>query len=132
MIKPGGMSIVQMLFGFDGRIRRRDFWLWSFVNLAAGLAVLAVAAMAAVLIVSYTQSYAHFLWHVPLTLVALVPFGWIILALQAKRQHDIGRSMQWWVNYIPFVGLAWVIGECYLRAGMADTNAYGPSPKAGR
>ncbi len=129
MLKPGGMSIGQMLFGFGGRIRRRDFWLWSFVNLAAGLAVLSVAGMTAVLIVGQTQSYAHFLWHVPLTLLAMVPFGWVIMALQVKRQHDIGRSMQWWVNYIPFVGWIWVIGECYLREGMADANAYGPSPK---
>lgn len=124
------MPTWQMLFGFKGRIRRRDFWLWSFANLAAGLSVMAVAGMIAVLIAFDTQSYVHFLWHVPVTLVALIPFGWVILALQVKRQHDIGHSCQWWVNFIPFVGWAWVIGECYIREGMVGSNAYGPSPKA--
>jgi len=129
MTKPGGMPLPQMLFGFDGRIRRRDFWLWSFANLAAGLTVIGVAGVLAILTVAYTQSYRYFFGLSVAAVIAMVPFGWVIMALQVKRQHDIGHSMQRLVNFIPFLGWIWVIGECYLREGMAGDNAYGPSPK---
>lgn len=94
------------LFSFEGRIRRRDYWLISFgVGLASGFA----AAFAEAAPVLY--------------LLVLIPLCWINVATGAKRCHDLGHS-GWW-QLIPFYPL-WMA----FQDGEPGSNEYGPNPKA--
>ena len=92
------MSIAEKLFGFQGRLRRRDWWLLgvavSVVQFAVDQAVLyALYGPAGTLFgpgdfIAKAQSNPH-----PLVdaLVGL-PFLWPQLALTVKRRHDRGKS----------------------------------------
>ena len=94
------------LFSFEGRIRRRDYWLISFgVGMASGLA----AALAEAAPVLY--------------LLILIPLCWINLATGAKRCHDLGHS-GWW-QIIPFYPV-WMA----FQDGEPGANEYGPNPKS--
>ena len=94
------------LFSFEGRIRRRDYWLISFgVGMASGLAA-AISESAPVLY-----------------LLILIPLCWINLATGAKRCHDLGHS-GWW-QIIPFYPI-WMA----FQEGEPGANEYGPNPKA--
>lgn len=93
------------LFSFEGRIRRRDYWIISFcVGLALGLA----AAIA---------ESAPFLY-----LLIWIPLCWIELAVGAKRCHDLGHN-GWW-QLIPFYTV-WMA----FQDGYSGNNKYGPNPK---
>jgi len=83
------MTLKQMLFGFDGRIRRRDWWLWS---IATGLIYAAVVVTVNGLIF---QSFAmdpvfdgNLVGPFALSVVLYLPLLWVQLALAAKRAHD--------------------------------------------
>lgn len=94
------------LFSFEGRIRRRDYWLISFgIGLALGLAA-AIAESAPVLY-----------------LLIWIPLCWIELATGAKRCHDLGHN-GWW-QLIPLYPV-WMA----FQEGDAFDNKYGPNPKA--
>jgi uncharacterized membrane protein YhaH (DUF805 family) len=119
------MGIVQLLFGFNGRIRRTHYWLgwfgagfvistvfWVTFFIFGGAGMLATAAVnrggntmtgagaaaaggLGVLLFLMVMAYAAALF-------------WVHPALQAKRWHDL---------------------ECGFLDGTPGPNAYGPSPK---
>lgn len=87
------MPLKDLLFGFEGRIRRRDWWLWGIgVGLAWGLVLGAISA--ALFGVSLTTSLLggaglpHGWTFTAFSLVTFVPLLWVHAALAAKRAHD--------------------------------------------
>lgn len=74
------MSVLSVLFSYDGRIGRRIYWLGSFgVGIALGVLVPLISVVVGP-------------WF---ALLALFPAVWCIGAINAKRLHDIGKS-GWW------------------------------------
>jgi uncharacterized membrane protein YhaH (DUF805 family) len=124
------MTLRAMLFGFDGRIRRRDFWLWSIIN-CIGLCSMSVFLTRFFVDTALDGSSMGVQWFHNLAIIAaLSPFFWIGAALNIKRLHDVGRSYRWWrINLVPVLGWAWTFFECGLKDGMPGPNRYGPSPK---
>lgn len=124
------MPLWQMLFGFSGRIRRRDFWLYSCLNALAGLTVNFGLTLAFFLPMINSHTMVTPAWSSYAMLAAMAPFAWVASALNIKRLHDIGRSYRWWrINLIPVLGWVWTFMECGLRDGNPGTNPYGPPPK---
>jgi uncharacterized membrane protein YhaH (DUF805 family) len=65
-----------------------------------------------------------------LEFVLLIPYVWILLALQIKRWHDRDKSWVWiFISLIPLVGPIWALVECGFLDGTPGPNKYGPSPK---
>ena len=124
------MPIWRMLLGLSGRIRRRDFWLWSIVNFIAYVAV-CVVIIGFVVDTALDGSGMGVQWmHNLVIIAAMFPFFWVGTALNIKRLHDVDRSYRWWrINLIPVLGWAWTFFECGLRDGTPGPNRYGPSPK---
>jgi uncharacterized membrane protein YhaH (DUF805 family) len=124
------MNLWRMLFALSGRIRRRDYWLWSIVNLI-GFCGMSVIVTRFYVDIALDGSGMGVQWFHNLTILAAVfPFFWIGTALNIKRLHDINRSYRWWrINLIPVVGWAWTFFECGLKDGTPGPNRYGPSPK---
>jgi uncharacterized membrane protein YhaH (DUF805 family) len=115
---------------FEGRSRRKEFWMFVLFNM---LALLALAALGAAGI-AMSEDYGGLLF-VPLgiyVLAALIPN----LAVATRRFHDVGKS-GWLLlllivlGMIPFVGIvASIIEIVFLcQDGDPGINQYGPNPK---
>lgn len=91
------MPLKDLLFGFEGRIRRRDWWLW---GLALGFAYFALFALGGGLLFGSAWSSSLLGGSVepgswPMTLFGVVsyaPLLWVQAALATKRAHDRNMS----------------------------------------
>ena len=108
---------------FEGRSRRKEYWMFVLFNL---LVVLVLAALGAVGL-AINEDYGGVLF-IPLGIYLLAVFlpG---LAVQVRRLHDTGRSGWWWfICLVPFVGGLILLIFCVLDSE-PGTNQYGPCPK---
>jgi uncharacterized membrane protein YhaH (DUF805 family) len=101
--------------GFEGRARRKEYWMFGLFNVLIGSALLLLMAVSESLLILAVIYY----------LGILVPS----LAVTIRRLHDIGKS-GWWIliNFVPFVGgLILLIFTCL--DSQTNDNQFGPSPK---
>lgn len=97
------MGMVQLLFGFNGRINRKQYWL---TGLASGGVVWVLAA--ALSAVAPNASWA-------IALAIMLIMGWIGLALNVKRFHDRGRTG--YLALAPLVPLVMIVTTLVSSAG---------------
>jgi uncharacterized membrane protein YhaH (DUF805 family) len=129
------MSIIQMLFGFQGRLRRRDFWLCTLGLMVVSWVVYAVLAMAMMPAVHMSSdastvnvaavSAMSSVWG----LCALIML-WPSLAIAIKRCHDRDQTGLWVLMLlIPVIGFFWWLINLGILDGTPGPNKFGPSPK---
>lgn len=108
-----------LLFGFDGRINRAQFWAGA--TLVFGLVFASVAVGFA--------ARNIFIWGF-IAIVNLMTI-YIGLAVSIKRWHDRGKS-GWWVliGLVPVIGSIWALIETGFLEGDPGPNEYGPNPLA--
>ena len=108
------MSPAQILFGFQGRIPRRTYWLYGVV----GLLLFSFVAGALLGIAGVDETLAGAL---PNLLIV-----WPSLAISVKRWHDRGKS-GWWVliSLVPVAGFIWALVENGFLRGTAGSNRFG-------
>jgi uncharacterized membrane protein YhaH (DUF805 family) len=108
---------LQRYADFNGRSRRKEFWLFQLIYIPITLTVVLFAGMGA-------SSLAT------LVLAATI-LGLFIpqLALQVRRFHDQGKS-GWFAlfNLIPYIGI-FIVLIFMLVEGTEGENEYGPDPK---
>src|ERR1044072_4945638 len=117
------MSIGQILFSFEGRLRRRDFWLsiigvWAFVSgLRIGVPGLFFRPSADLRTQGVT--YAPSIW----AIILIVVLMWVALAIYVKRCHRRDKS-GWWLLMlaIPVFGIFWWFVELGLLEGTPGPN----------
>ncbi len=114
-------SDLDVLFSFQGRIRRRTFWM---VMLA--LLVLQIGRL--LLQMSIMEGGGS-----PVGLLVLVgiPSAWVALSIYVKRFHD--ANLSGWLTlalFIPLLGIAVAI-VCGILPGTAGPNRYGMDPRLG-
>lgn len=91
------MPLKDLLFGFKGRIRRRDWWLW---GIGVAVAWMAASTVVGRLLFGSAWAEAQFSgapvigsWSMTaFGLAAFVPLLWVHMALAAKRAHDRNRG----------------------------------------
>jgi uncharacterized membrane protein YhaH (DUF805 family) len=139
-------SVINLLFGYDGRIGRLHYWL----GLMATWAVPAFFASIAEKVVAGTGDIGRYVAF----LVIVGTLCWMHSAVSVKRLHDLDKSAGWYLLYgvappalfaaaIHFytegvfilawalfassiAGLLWVLIELGLRRGTDGPNCYGP------
>jgi uncharacterized membrane protein YhaH (DUF805 family) len=108
------MSPAQVIFGFNGRLPRKAFWLYGV------LGPLLVSAMLEMLlgIVGVGERKTE--------LLTTALLAWPCIAVSAKRWHDRGKS-GWWVLilFVPVLGFLWTLMENGFLRGTLGTNRYG-------
>ena len=122
------MTLTQKLFGIKGRMLRSQYWGYSIAigvvfSLIVGLILLIAHARGA------PEGELDGLTSV-LLLIALIPYLWTAICVQAKRCHDRDRS-GWFIliSLIPFIGGIWLLIELGFLDGTQGDNRFGPSPK---
>jgi uncharacterized membrane protein YhaH (DUF805 family) len=126
------MPLLQFLFSFQGRIRRRDLWLY-YLGLLGFIALWAWND--GLRIEDYDKwFYPYFSSHFKSAqdfpdVVVGVLILWSKLAVLIKRWHDRNKS-GWWVliNLVPLIGAIWTFIECGFLKGTSGSNRYGASP----
>jgi uncharacterized membrane protein YhaH (DUF805 family) len=111
------MGWSRLLWSFDGRVGRRDYWLRF--------------ALPALIVNLIGQAAAEALESIVLGLVVGVLVFWASIAVGAKRCHDRDRS-GWFqlISIIPIVGTVWLIVELGFLRGTPGPNRFGPAPPA--
>ena len=119
--------LIHMLFSADGRIRRRDWWLYgTMVVFLSGVLFFVLFFVMAVL----GQAKANDPMAPILGDLYFPVFCWMIVCISSKRWHDRGKSgYMSLLTFVPAIGLAWTIIECGILDGVHGPNKYGPSPK---
>lgn len=102
---------------FDGRARRKAYWMFTLFNIAISLGITLVVGLV-------SESLASGLSGL-LALALFLPG----LGLAVRRLHDTGRS-GWYllVLLVPIVG-AFILLYFMVTEGDAGPNEYGPDPK---
>ena len=118
------MAIDEILFSFEGRMKRSTFCVfWAITQPAAGFVsfVLLKAAIS-----GNTERYS--LLALSLALTVFFYGLWAGLAVYAKRWHDVGRSA--WMTFtllVPFLDVL-ILVFLLLAPGTAGPNRYGKAP----
>lgn len=120
---PPPADYKQILFSFEGRIGRRQYWVALLLIL---LPVSIFCSLAAMLAASSGQSLSYML--LVLLVLTIIPLVWASFAVMAKRLHDLNKSA-WWslLCLVPYVGglLLLTLG---LPRGTRGRNEYGQDP----
>ena len=109
------MNILKLLFSFNGCIGRRLFWIVT-------LTMLGLSAGVQHILGPFGADNPMTIGPAIITVSWFVLAVWIILAVQVKRWHDLGKS-GWWatVNLVPILGPIWVLIQCgFMKGGRAD------------
>ncbi len=97
------MTVTQWLFSFNGRIPRSRFWTWTAIYYASFLASIALLPQ--------SGGFGNLI---------LLIVGFVLLfpdlAVQAKRWHDLDKSLWWLTLNIP------IIADRLLRSTLDGTN----------
>jgi uncharacterized membrane protein YhaH (DUF805 family) len=113
-----------LLFSFNGRIRRSQYWLYGIGVGVVGGVILAILSM--LMRNGGAMMYVGGI----LALIVYVVLIWAGLALSIKRWHDRDKSWVWiFIAFIPVIGGIWALIECGFLDGTPGPNQYGPSPK---
>ena len=110
---------------FDGRARRKEYWMFTLVNVAILIGLSIVSSILGA--IWDPLGWLGYLAYLGYALAVLVPG----LAAGVRRLHDTGKT-GWFILFglIPFVGFFIVLYFMVIE-GDAGPNEYGPDPKAG-
>lgn len=125
------MSNLQILFSFNGRIRRLQWWMGSLIIIGIVLALVVVVTTLVSVIYGDYRSAPPVIAMIfgTVFLACYLAIIWIQLALGVKRLHD--REMSgWWLllSFVPFGGLILFVMLGFID-GTQGPNRFGPSPK---
>lgn len=113
-------AVIKKYAVFSGRARRKEYWTFFFINMAAvlGLTVLDISAGL------FSKELGLGLFGGVYTLLLLLP----ALGVCVRRLHDTARS-GWWLllAFVPLLGL--VLVYFYCLEGTRGVNEYGDDPK---
>ncbi|MFT5724918.1 MAG: uncharacterized membrane protein YhaH (DUF805 family) [Bacteroidia bacterium] len=118
------LKVLKNYAGFDGRARRKEYWMFVLINFIISIVLYAIMIGGATSGSAALASIGSVLYGV-YALGVLIPS----LAVGVRRLHDIGKS-GWMilVGLIPFVGIIWLI-VLLATDSTPGSNEYGPNPK---
>jgi uncharacterized membrane protein YhaH (DUF805 family) len=132
---PTTNQLTQMLLSFEGRMRRRDFWLIAIALVVVGWVLTAILGMVFVAPVPVATDYSTAYWMAWTRIsmaacIAALLLLWPRLAIGVKRCHDRDKS-GWWLllSLIPILGWIWLLIDIGFIDGTPGPNRFGPSPK---
>lgn len=121
-------TLKQMLFSMQGRIRRKDYWLYTLGFTFGWMLAMGILMGVAGGIGMDSEGSETALGGA--MVLGYIPVMWVTFCLQAKRWHDREKSAKWvLLNLVPLLNL-WAAIELGFLEGTHGPNRYGPDPKA--
>jgi uncharacterized membrane protein YhaH (DUF805 family) len=128
------MQFIGFIFSINGRVRRREFylfvlvmavivfdWIMSLRDMARHARVFSNTATDGYVMNLLTRSDTHY---ATLALIVLIAY-----TVAAKRLHDRGKTGWWLLTvFVPVIGWAWLALELFILPGSPGDNRYGPHP----
>lgn len=115
---------------FNGRARRKEYWMFTLVNLIIGSIILRSIDMMFGLTIGPTEGVPWYSQNGTLSsiysLAVLIPG----LAVSVRRLHDIGKSGWNLLWILTCIGIFYVL-YLHIVEGDQGQNEYGPDPKGG-
>jgi uncharacterized membrane protein YhaH (DUF805 family) len=104
----------------EGRVNRKQFWLWLVLPLTA---IEILLALVDVKTRNYNPELSIGLFSGIFALLTLIP----IIIVYIKRFHDRDKS-GWWVliGLVPVIGAIWLLIELGFLKGTPGPNRFGP------
>lgn len=114
------MDFKKLYLSPEGRVNRKQFWLWLVLPLTA---IEILLALVDVKTGNYNPELSVGLFSGIFALVALIP----AIIVYIKRFHDRDKS-GWWVliGLIPIIGSIWLLVELGFLKGTPGPNRFGP------
>jgi len=114
------MDFKQFYFSPDGRVNRKQWWLWLVLPLTVIGILLVFVDMATG---RYNSELGIGLFSGIFALLSLIP----AIIVYIKRFHDRNKS-GWWVliGLIPIIGPLWLLVELGFLKGTDGPNRFGP------
>lgn len=111
------LKVLREYARFEGRARRKEYWMFALINFAIALAIGLVETG----LLGATFGIIGLIY----LLAVLIPS----LAVAVRRLHDTGRSGWWFLLvFLPLIG-ALVLIFFMVQDSQPGSNAYGPNPK---
>jgi len=118
--------MLSLLFSFNGRVGRTEWWLFRLGAMVVGVIVFAIVggvlrASGQTIEADAPSGIAFAIWTYALIGAVL----WIDLAISVKRWHDRGKSGFWiLIGLVPLIGGLWALVECGFLPGTPELNKY--------
>jgi uncharacterized membrane protein YhaH (DUF805 family) len=113
------IAVVKNFKDFNGRARRREFWMFCLYNLIISIVISILTELPLI----------GFLFTIISGVLGIAIFV-VSLALGVRRLHDTNRSgFLYLLALIPLVGIIILI-VFWAQPGTPGSNEYGPDPKA--
>jgi len=114
------MDLKKFYFSPEGRVNRKQFWLWLVLPLTVVGILLAFVDVATG---NYNPELDIGLLSGIFALLSLIPS----VIVYIKRFHDRDKS-GWWllIGLIPIIGAIWLLIELGFLAGTPGPNRFGP------
>lgn len=122
------LEVLKKYAEFNGRARRKEYWMFTLFNCIFYFAYCIVAMVAVAALGRNTEPAIAFAVFIPLWLYGLAVFI-PSLAVTVRRLHDTGRSGFWFlISLVPFVGgIILLVFVC--SDSQPGPNMFGPNPK---
>jgi uncharacterized membrane protein YhaH (DUF805 family) len=116
------LAVLRKYAVFTGRARRREYWMFTLVNVLISIALGIVDA-----IIGTDFGAGYGILGTIYGLAVVIPS----IAVGVRRLHDTGRT-GWWIliGLVPCAGFI-VLIVFYAMDGQRWDNQHGPDPKAG-
>lgn len=116
------LKVLKNYVGFSGRARRKEFWMFTLVNVIVAF----VLGMVDAVLGTFDPETGIGLLGAVYVLAVLLPS----IAVTTRRLHDTNRSGWWQLLYfIPLIGVLVVLIFTLLEGTPGD-NRFGADPKA--
>ena len=115
------LKVINNYKDFNGRARRKEYWMFVLINLMFSLAAAFLDRMFGIAWIDLGYGPLYLIYG----LILFIPS----LAVLIRRLHDIGKS-GWMVlvALIPFVGVFWLLFLLITESAPGE-NEYGKNPK---
>lgn len=111
---------------FEGRARRKQYWMYTLYNIIINFGIILIA------VILFLATKADAIISIASIIIRIIGLALLLpsLGLTVRRLHDIGKS-PWWIliTFIPLVGsIIFLVFLC--TDSERGTNEYGPNPKS--